>query len=160
MTEFSVEYHCGWISEGSVPVPAASLPQIAREDAEAKREAEREAARAEDLAEARALMARTTGRVKHGLAGVFAAAERRMAAQDYTTEREELQRNATEWTGEPPPRPRLWTDERLAAEAGQVQLRRMRDQAAAEHIASEKLILEAQERHPVTSRWPAWIRRS
>ena len=118
MTEFSTEYHMGWVGQGDVPLPAQSRAAMAREDAAAQREAEREAARSQDRAEATALAARVSGRVRHGLGDVFAHALRQMSADDYTAEREELQRNATEWTGEPPPRPRLWTDDQLAAEAG------------------------------------------
>ena len=34
------------------------------------------------------------------------------------------------------------------------------DERLAESVATDRIIAAARERHPVTSRWPAWIRRS
>ena len=162
--EFRTSFGAGWVGDGaSVPLPARSVSMMAAEDVVASRQASEETARTQDRAEAVALSPRTWGQVKQGLAGVFAAAERRMSADDYHEAQEELRRSATDWTGEEPRRRREWSDTELGRAATDAAVRvlgrQVDEDRLAERVASEKLIGQARERHPETSSWPAWTRR-
>ena len=161
--EYRTTFSAGWIGDGaSVPLPARSVAMMAAEDVVASRQASEETARTQDRAEALALSARTWGDVKQGLAGVFAAAERRMSAQDYSEAQAELRRTATDWTGEEPRRRREWSDTELGRAATDAAVRvlgrQVDEDRLAERVASDKLIGQARERHPQPSGWPAWVR--
>ncbi len=162
---FETSYGASWVTPDSPPpwLPQSAVLAMATDDLAAKRDTAQREAEAADRREATAMRCRQEGR-DTSLAAAFGRADRIWRSSDYRADPvtpEYLGPDGRSLSRCAPAQPRReWANGELRDEGLRVYGRQVDGELEAARARTAELLAEARAKHPASSSWPPWERRS